>query len=209
MTAEGRAEVLAALNVSRETAGRLDSFAELLLKWSPAINLVAKSTLPELWTRHILDSAQLLALAPAGARHWVDLGSGGGFPGLVIAILAAEARPELRVTLVESDLRKAAFLNTVVSVCGLSTTVCAQRAETLVPQGADVLSARALAPLGELLALAERHLAAGGVALLPKGARHAEEIAEALERWRFSVQKLPSRTDPAAVVLRIGDIARA
>jgi 16S rRNA (guanine527-N7)-methyltransferase len=209
MTHPGRAAVLAALDVSRETTARLDTYAALLTKWNPAINLVAKSTLPEFWTRHILDSAQLLKLAPNSARHWADLGSGGGFPGLVIAILAAEKRPELQVTLVESDLRKATFLNTVVRETGLSTRVCAERVESLPPLKADVLSARALAPLGDLLAHAERHLAEGGLAIFPKGAAHESEIAEALERWRFSVQKHPSRTDSEAVLLCIGDIARA
>jgi 16S rRNA (guanine527-N7)-methyltransferase len=209
MSQAGRAEVLAALNVSRETTARLDSYAALLAKWNPAINLVAKSTLPDLWTRHILDSAQLLDLAPKGARHWADLGSGGGFPGLVIAILAAEKAPTLRVTLVESDLRKATFLSTVVRECGLTTTVCAERIESLPPLRADVLTARALAPLDGLLAHAERHLAEGGIAIFPKGATHEAELASALEHWRFSVQKHPSRTDSDAVLLVIGDIARA
>lgn len=209
MSDRGRARVLAGLDVSRETAGRLDAYAALLEKWNPAINLVARSTLPDLWTRHILDSAQLLDLAPAGATSWVDLGSGGGFPGLVVAILAAERRPRLTLTLVESDLRKATFLGTVVRELGLTTRICAERSESLDPLGADVVSARALAPLTELLSHAKRHLAPGGVALFPKGAAHEAEIAEALERWRFSVQKHPSRTEPEAVVLSIGDIARA
>ncbi|MDH3263955.1 MAG: 16S rRNA (guanine(527)-N(7))-methyltransferase RsmG [Paracoccaceae bacterium] len=209
MTDRGRAAVLAALDVSRETTARLDAYAALLAKWNHAINLVARSTLPELWIRHILDSAQLLEFVPKGARHLVDLGSGGGFPGLVIAILAAETRPEMRVTLVEADLRKATFLNNVVRETGLTARVCGERIESLAPMKADVLSARALAPLVELLSHAERHLAKGGLAIFPKGASHEAEIAEALERWRFSVQKHPSRTDPEAVLLCIGDIARA
>lgn len=209
MTGRDRAAVLADLDVSRETTERLDSYVALLAKWNPAINLIAKSTMPELWIRHILDSTQLLEVAPENARHWADLGSGGGFPGLVVAILASEKRPELRVTLVESDLRKAAFLNTVVREAGLGTCVCAERIESLPPLEADVLSARALAPLNKLLAYGARHLAEAGVAIFLKGAAHETEIAEALERWRFSVQKHPSRTDPEAVLLCIGDIARA
>lgn len=209
MIAEGRADALAALNVSRETAARLDTYAALLEKWNPAINLVAKSTLAELWRRHILDSAQLLALAPPGARLWADLGSGGGFPGLVVAILAADTAPDLRLTLVESDRRKAAFLETVLRETGISATVAAERIEDLAPLEADIVSARALAPLPALLGHAHRHLAPGGIALFPKGARHRGEIAESLERWRFSVQKHPSRTDPDAVILSIGDIERA
>lgn len=207
MTA-GRTEALRALGVSRETEARLDAFVALLGRWSGAINLVSRATLAEVWTRHILDSGQLFALAPAGARHWADLGSGAGFPGLVIAILAAETAPDLLVTLVESDQRKAAFLGTVARETGLSPRIEARRIEEVPPLGADVLSARALAPLPQLLAHAERHLAPGGLALFPKGAGHAAEIAESLERWRFSVQKHPSRTDPEAVILAIGEIER-
>lgn len=209
MIAAGRAAALAALDVSRETVERLDLYASLIAMWTSTVNLVAKSTLPDLWTRHILDSGQLLEHLPAGADHWADLGSGGGFPGMVIAILAAEKHPGLRVTLVEADLRKAAFLTTAAQRTGLATKVCARRLESLDPLRADVVSARALAPLARLLGHAERHLAHGGRAIFPKGAAHEAEIREALERWRFSVQKHPSRTDPEAVVLCIGDIARA
>lgn len=197
------------MDVSRETESRLVRFADTLRKWAPRINLVARSTLDDLWTRHIADSAQLFALRPPGARHWVDLGSGGGFPGLVIAILAAEAAPELRVTLVESDSRKAAFLATAARAAGVSPTIHAARAERLPPLAADILSARALASLPALLALAERHLAAHGIALFPKGAGHAGELAEALASWRFAVQKIPSQTDPAGVILAITELARA
>lgn len=209
-TAEsGRAAALAALDVSRETEARLDAFVALVAKWNPAINLVARSTLPEIWNRHVLDSAQVFDLAPQGARHWADLGAGGGFPGIVVAILAAERAPQIKITLVESDQRKAAFLREAIRATGVKATVCADRIESLNPLMADVLSARALAPLSQLLAHAERHLAPGGVAIFPKGATHGAELAESLERWRFSVQKHPSRTDPDAVLLRIGDIARA
>ena len=196
-------------NVSRETIQRLEGYAALLRKWTPAINLVAASTLDDLWSRHMADSAQLLDLAPEGARLWVDMGSGGGFPGLVVAILAAERRPSLKVALIESDLRKATFLRTVAREVGVTVDVHAHRIEEVAPMGADVVSARALAPLARLLPLAERHLAAGGTALFQKGASHASEVAEALAHWRFTVQNHPSQTDPQAVVLRIGEIARA
>lgn len=197
------------LDVSRETRVRLDSFARTLHDWAPRINLVARSTLDALEERHIADSAQLFALRPVDARHWADLGTGGGFPGLVIAILAAEQAPDLRVTLVESDRRKAAFLAAAARAADVRPTILAERAESLPPLAADVLSARALAPLGRLLAHAERHLAPGGTALFPKGAAHAQEIAEALAAWRFTVQKIPSRTDPSGVVLAIQGVARA
>lgn len=198
-----------AQNVSRETLQRLDSYAALLKKWNPAINLVAGSTLGDLWSRHMLDSAQLVDLAPESARIWTDLGSGGGFPGLVVAILAAEKRPALEVALIESDLRKATFLRTVARETGLTVRVIPSRIEEAAPMGADVVSARALASLEKLLPLAERHLASGGIALFQKGATHRAEVAEALARWRFTVHNHASQTDPQAVVLRIGEIARA
>jgi 16S rRNA (guanine527-N7)-methyltransferase len=202
------AEFAAAANVSRETLAALRHYADLLVKWNARINLVAPGTLPDLWSRHFLDSAQLLELAPESARLWVDLGSGGGFPGLVVAAIAAGKRPGLRVRLVESDQRKAAFLRTAAAAMQVEVEVLTERAETLAPQRADVVSARALAPLAALLPLARRHLAEGGVALFPKGANYRRELAEALALSEFNVQNYPSRTDTAAVVLKIGGAAR-
>lgn len=199
---------LPGVDVSRETAGRLADYAALLRAWNPKINLVSKQTLAELETRHVADSAQLLALAPADATTWADLGSGGGFPGLVVAILATEARPALRVTLVESDQRKAVFLRTVAQRTGVPVTVLADRIEAVRPLGADVLSARALAPLTTLLDHADRHLAPSGTALFPKGATWRAEVDEALERWRFRCENLPSATSPDGAILRIGEIHR-
>ncbi|GAA0297244.1 16S rRNA (guanine(527)-N(7))-methyltransferase RsmG [Rhodovulum strictum] len=196
-------------DVSRETSERLAGFAALLRKWNPVINLVARSTLDALEERHLVDSAQLFQHLPPSARRWADLGSGGGFPGLVIAILAAEQAPDLTVELIESDQRKATFLRTAARELGLgNVTVLAERIESLPPRHADVISARALAPLTELLDHAERHLAEDGIALFPKGARHGEELDAALASWRFDVQKIPSTTDPQAVILKIGGIAR-
>lgn len=195
-------------SVSRETMARLKCYEALLRKWNPAINLVARSTLDGIWERHFRDSIQVFDLAPPSARHWADLGSGGGFPGLVAAILAADERPDLRVTLVESDLRKAAFLTTVARETGLAATVLPKRIEDLEPLAADVLSARALAPLDRLLAHAERHLAPAGIAIFPKGAAWREELRLALEHWRFSYENSVSVTDPDATVLTIGGISR-
>jgi 16S rRNA (guanine527-N7)-methyltransferase len=199
---------LPGLDVSRETAASLRLYESLLRKWNPSINLVSRATLAEAWTRHFIDSAQLLGVAPADARTWLDIGSGGGFPGLVVAVLARELRPELAVTLVESDLRKAAFLTEVARQTGVAVTVRAERAETLSPCESDIVSARALAPLHRLLALAERHLAAGGTGLFLKGAQADREVAEALETFRFTLQKIPSQTDPLAVILSVGGISR-
>ncbi|KDB03632.1 16S rRNA methyltransferase [Defluviimonas sp. 20V17] len=203
---EGAEAFGAAYDVSRETLDRLQDYAALLEKWNPKINLVSKSTIDALWARHMLDSAQLFDRRPAGAAHWADLGSGGGFPGLVLAILAHEAAPDLRFTLVESDQRKATFLRTVAAETGISANVVSERIESLAPLGADVLTARALAPLPRLLGYAARHLVPGGRALFPKGVSYMAEIDDSLASWRFDVQKIPSRTDPASVILSIGGI---
>lgn len=192
---------LARLAVSRETLDRLEALEALLKKWNPAINLVAKSTLGSAWDRHILDSAQLYTLAPPKVAHWADLGSGGGFPGLVIAALSHELDPDRRVTLVESDRRKATFLREAARQLGLSAEIRDQRIESVPPLGADVLSARALAALPALCSFAARHMAKDGLALFPKGANHRAELDEAGRDWHFDVTVHPSDTDPAAVVL--------
>ncbi|PQV56645.1 16S rRNA (guanine527-N7)-methyltransferase [Defluviimonas denitrificans] len=204
----GGGALLPDLDVSRETWGRLELYDSMLRKWNPAINLVSRTTLDDIWARHFLDSAQLFMLAPNAARLWADLGAGGGFPGLVIAILAQELRPGLSVTLVESDQRKCTFLREVARQTGTPVTVLTQRAEDLPPLHADIVSARALAPLRDLLHLAERHLTPAGTALFLKGANHDAELSDALETFRFTFQKRASQTDPQAVILSIGDLAR-
>jgi len=197
-----------AFDVSRETADRLTLYADLLAKWNRAINLVSKATLPALWTRHFADSAQLLSLAGTAPRHWADLGTGGGFPGLVVAILAAEICPRLQVTCVESDRRKAAFLQSVGRETGVDVTVIPERIETLAPLGADVVSARALAPLEVLIGHAARHLGDRGTALFLKGTGYRAEVETALAHWTFRLDTIPSRTDPGSAILKIGSIRR-
>ncbi len=146
-------------------------------------------------------------MTPAGER-WLDLGSGGGLPGLVIAILAADERPSLTVTLVESDQRKAAFLATAARETGIRATILTDRIETIADQNADILSARALAPLPRLLDLSARHMAPGATALFHKGARHDDELRDALAHWRFSFKKHPSLTDPSATILALTGVSR-
>ena len=199
---------VAGLDVSRETLAALQQYEELVRRWTTAINLVSKATLPDLWDRHIVDSAQIFALCPFSATSWADLGSGGGFPGVVIAILAKQLKPDLRVTLVESDLRKATFLRQAAQTLALPVTVRSSRIEVLDPLNAEVISARALAPLADLLAYADRHLAAGGVAVFPKGARYAEELAEAQKTWAFDVDAQQSLSDADAAILVIRNIHR-
>ena len=199
--AEARAR-LRDIGVSRETEERLERFADLLLRWTRRVNLIAPSTTGALWSRHILDSAQLYALAPPGPGLWLDMGSGGGLPGVVCAILAGGSPcPAPRFVFVESDRRKCAFLATCVRAFDLDATVHAARIEDLPEQCATVVSSRALAPLSRLFAFAERHATAGATLLLHKGARHEEEIAEARATWRFTVEAHPSITDPAARIL--------
>lgn len=190
------------VGVSRETYDRLTALTALLQKWNPAINLVAKSTLPDVWSRHIVDSAQLYHLSPPQVSHWADLGSGGGFPGLVIAIMSQELDPQRRITLVEADQRKATFLRQAVRELGLiQTAVLPDRIESIPPLSADVISARALAALPQLCQFVHRHLSPTGLALFPKGAQHRDEIAQAGQEWRFDLSIFPSETEPAAVVL--------
>lgn len=196
------------LDVSRETSERLEIYATLLRKWNPRINLVSKTTLPDLWTRHFVDSAQLYGLAPHPAGHWADLGAGGGFPGLVIAIMAMETGSPQRVTLVESDARKGAFLNTVIRETGAPATVITDRIEATAPLMANVLSARALADLPTLLGFAERHLSPNGVAIFPKGASWEKELSAAHEAWSFSHRVAKSKTEDGPVLLRITGVAR-
>ncbi len=197
------------MDVSRETETRLRAYLELLARWTERINLVSRASLADGWRRHILDSAQLLRLAPTGWRHWADLGSGGGLPGVVIAIMAEDLPQAGRVTLVESDARKAAFLRAVLREVGVDAKVVNERIESAIPLKADVVSARALAPLPVLLTLAAPHLAPGGLGLFPKGKNVDTEIREALDRWSFACDKVPSETDRDAAILKIGDLKRA
>ena len=201
-------DAVCGLNVSRETLEMLHAYAALLQKWNARINLVAASTLPDFWDRHIIDSAQLFSHAPESARHWVDLGSGGGLPGMVCAILARQFLPDCRFTVVESDMRKSAFLLTATREFDLDVQVVTARVETVPPQNADVVSARALAPLAQLLTWVTRHIAKDGVALLPKGKNYNEELAAAQRQWQFDMAMFDSQTDPLAKLLSLKDIKR-
>jgi len=202
------AEILPDMDVSRETMERLSTFSDLVTKWTQRINLISSASTADIWTRHIVDSAQLFPLA-GPFRHWLDVGSGGGFPGIVIAILAAEKSPVSKVTLVESDQRKATFLRTASREIGLAANVLTDRIESIPSLDADVFSARALGSLDSLLGHAHLHLTPGGIALLPKGRNANAEIAAAQANWAFELARCPSITDPEAAILRIKGIARA
>ncbi len=199
---------IAGRDVSRETYDDLMQFSELVAKWTPKINLIAPSTLPDLWNRHIVDSAQLYQYAPESFDHWVDIGSGGGFPGIVAAIYAKTMQPAATFTLIESDQRKATFLRSAARELDLNVEVRSERIEHAPPQGADVVSARALATLSTLLSMALRHMKTDGYALFHKGKSVADEIAKARQDWVFDLEQHPSFTDPDARLLVIQRISR-
>ena len=197
---------LPALPVSRETTARLDAFVALFLRWNARINLTAERDAATIRDRHLADGLQLLPLLPAGAAPAADLGTGGGFPGLVLAIADA-ARPW---HLVESDRRKAAFLATAAGELSLPhVRVHAERIEAVTLPPLAVVTARALAPLPILLAHAARLLAPDGVALFPKGRTAGDELTAALPDWTMRVERFASRTDSAATLLRLSGIRRA
>lgn len=194
-------------DVSRETRERLELFCQVIEKWNTKINLVSKASMEHLWDRHILDSMQILSSTDRRGK-WVDLGSGGGFPGIVVAILLAEEQTDNDVVLIESDQRKAAFLRTAVRETGVRCTVISERIENTVPQEADVLSARALTDLSGLLIHAERHLKSDGVAVFPKGVRWEKEVEAARRQWSFQLTPVKSRTESGAAILKIEGMSR-
>jgi 16S rRNA (guanine527-N7)-methyltransferase len=208
--AAGRAQALALTHVSRETTTRLDRFVELLLTWQSTTNLIARSTVPRLWTRHIADSLQLLDLAP-DARIWVDLGSGGGFPGLAIACALAE-RPGAVVHLVESNAKKAAFLREAQRVTGAPALVNAMRIENFVESfrdQADVVTARALTSLKKLYDQSAPLLRPTTLGLFPKGQDVEAELTEAAKYWNISrLSLVPSRTDRAGRIVVVQGLER-
>jgi 16S rRNA (guanine527-N7)-methyltransferase len=196
------AEFAELVDVSRETRERLAAYVALLAKWNAKINLVGPATLPDVWRRHILDSAQL-APDVAGASVLVDLGSGAGLPGLILAILGG---PE--VHLIESDARKCAFLHEAARVTGTRVRIHNCRIEAAPPLSADIVTARALAPLDQLLDHAVRFLRPGGKCIFLKGARQADELTEARKSWHMVVSERPSLSDPSGVILEVEAPAR-
>jgi 16S rRNA (guanine527-N7)-methyltransferase len=191
-------------NVPRETMARLEAYVGLLTVWNRRINLVGANTMGDVWRRHILDSAQLFPLLPDQTRVVADLGSGAGLPGLVLAILGVA-----EVHLIESDQRKAAFLREAKRVAMAdNVTIHARRAEKMGPFKADAVVARAVAPLNQLLYIAEPFLAAHSRCLFLKGKAAETELTEARKTWRMTAETLPSRADPAGIVLLLGDVSR-
>jgi 16S rRNA (guanine527-N7)-methyltransferase len=203
--AADRERALALTPVSRETLARLDRFVDLLLTWQKTMNLIAPSTVPHLWTRHVADSLQILELAP-DARVWIDLGSGAGFPGLAVACALAE-RPGVVVHLVESNSKKAAFLREAQRLTGAPAIVHAERIERFVEhfgEPFDVVTARALAPLSDLLGMSSTLLDKKDVqGLFLKGREAEAELRDAFKSWMMDATLIPSRTDPSGRIISV------
>ncbi|MEM8693014.1 MAG: 16S rRNA (guanine(527)-N(7))-methyltransferase RsmG [Pseudomonadota bacterium] len=194
-------------HVSRETSDRLQHLHDLVIRWSTKINLVSRSSISSIWKRHISDSLQFWPLAPPAAV-WVDLGSGGGFPALPIACLSAEESPKTNFVLIESDKRKSVFLRTAIRELSLNARVENARVEGVLPQDADVVSARALADLDMLLNYVDRHIKPTGTSLLAKGETWKDEVALAQTNWQFAYEVNKSKTNPGSVILGIKDVSR-
>lgn len=195
-------------DVSRETLGRIETYCAELLRWNARINLIGQADESRVWARHVEDSLQLLPLMPQGlaqgvegAAQAVDLGSGAGFPGMVLAIASG-----VGFVLIESDGRKAAFLREAARLVQAPVRVLAARIEAAAPQGAMLVTARALAPLPRLLPLVARHLAPGGMALLPKGAGCDRELTEAAADWHMEVMRHQSRTESDGSILQVSGL---
>ena len=182
---------------------RLEAYADLLVHWSAHINLVGATTLGDLWRRHLLDSAQLFAHVPPATQSLVDLGSGAGFPGLVLAILGVRG-----VELIEADARKCAFLREAARITEVDVTIRPCRIQAVPPHPVDVVTARACAPLERLLGLAEQFLADKTECLFLKGERVEDELTLARKRWTMTATLCQSVSDPRGVVLRLQQVAR-
>jgi 16S rRNA (guanine527-N7)-methyltransferase len=207
VTGDGPSAVLSVADVSRETIARLEAYVELIRRWNGAENLVSPTDLTSIWTRHIADCAQLPALAPA-ARRWVDIGSGAGLPGLVVAVTATAGTA---VALVESNQRKCAFLRQAIRAADAPATVHHGRAEAVLAEWqepVDVLTARAVAPLDRLFGLAAPILTKGAVGLFPKGRGYQAEVDEAALNYAFDLVQHTSRIDPDGVILEVRDLRR-
>ena len=198
----GPEEFAARANVSRETLARLKGYADILTDWNSRHNLVAKSTLPDLWERHFWDSAQLAGLLPAEADTLADLGSGAGFPGLVLAAL----RPDIAVTLHEATAKKCAFLQAAAERMGLPVTIQIARMEDLPHRPYDVVTARACAPLPLLLGYAHRFTGPNSVCFFLKGQNVGPELTEAHKYWKMKVSQVASQTDPSGAIVTVREL---
>ena len=198
--------LIEAFDVPRETRERIELVLSCLDDWRTKLNLIGPSEWDHVWARHVLDSLQLLPIIPSGPV--LDLGSGAGFPGLLIAA-SRESGPDNQVTLVESVAKKCAFLNAAISAANLNARVLNARAESIEPFPVGSVTARALAPLPKLLAYVQPWLSNGAIGVFPKGKSWQEELPEAKKTWTFASQTIPSHTSDDGVILRISELKRA
>jgi 16S rRNA (guanine527-N7)-methyltransferase len=205
-----RIEVLSSLGVSRETSAMLDAYVDLLSKWQRSINLVSPKSMEDLWRRHILDCGQLVGLAPRYARNWVDLGAGAGLPGLVVAILLKESGDHSRVTLIEANGKKAAFLKEAIRLTGVRAQVIQGRIEDAVNSGipCDIVTARALAPMQELLRLSSTLFMNGAQGYFLKGQDVEAELTDSAKSWKMQVQLLRSLSDPNGRIVHVTALSK-
>ena len=190
-------------NVSRETFQELKTYEASLHEWQNKFNLVSKSSLEESWQRHFLDSIQLYSLIPDDAKLLYDLGSGAGFPGMVIAVMAKGRTPSLKVKMIESITKKTLYLKHVAEITKTDVEVINERIEKLKPEKADVITSRALASLAELFALVEKFCGPKTKCIFPKGRKHQEEITEAKTKWSFDCEVLPSEDGVILIVTNL------
>ena len=195
------------MNVSRETQSLLDQFQNLVLKWDKSLNLIATSPRSQISTRHIQDSLNLVSICEETEGRWVDLGSGGGFPGVVVAI--SKRQTPLEITLIEADRRKCVFLQEVRRRLGLQFSIRAERIEAVPALSAEIISARALAPLPELLALAVPHGKKQTRFLFPKGQNWSLELENARKSWHFTMKHHPSPVEAGSTILELTDVSYA
>lgn len=195
-------------DVSRETFDKLQTYQNLLTEWQAKFNLVSNSSLSDAWNRHFVDSVQLFKYLPEGCENLLDFGSGAGFPGLVLAVVAAEKTPYLKVALIESITKKTLYLKEVAARLGLNVNIINDRIENIPPQKADVITSRAMTSLNGLLGYAYRFCKAETVCIFPKGKKYAEELAEAHRHWRFKCRIEASEVSDEGRILIISNLRK-
>ncbi len=201
-----RNEFIKSLNVSRETLKGFYEYKTLLSKWNEKINLVSKNTLVDIWERHFLDSGQIIKHVEASGKRWVDVGSGAGFPGLVVALLLRDRKIDCNLVLVEKNLKKGFFLNEVIRKLNLNVEVVSDNIYTLEPLNADILTARAFSELNNLIEISFRHRKKEGLCLFLKGENYRFELDKTLNYWFFDYDVVDSLSSSSGKIIRVKKI---
>ena len=196
------------LNVSRETIDSLCEYESMLSKWNSKINLISKNTFTDIWNRHFLDSGQIIKHVDASRKRWVDVGSGAGFPGLVVALLLRERKIDCELILVEKSTKKVFFLNEVIRKLDLKVKVINDDIGTIDPLRADILTARAFSELNNLIQIAHVHRKASGICLFLKGENYRFELDKTLNYWFFDYDVFDSLSNPSGKIIRVKNILK-